>query len=363
MMRFFIIFIIIFTSLTAHANKESKTLNMYNWSNFIPPAVIKEFEQDTGISVLYDVYDSDQMLDAKLMSGKTEYDIVVPADSPFLAREIKLDIYQPIDKSAIKNYGYIDPEILKQLTVDDPNNTYSIPWMMNSVGIGYNESKVKEIMLDAPIDSLSIIFDPKYAEKFSKCGIGLLNASTEIISAALTYLQLDPNTSNLEDLNKAKEALLKIRPYIREIDSSSYISNLANNDLCIVIGYSGDILQAIRQANESDGKNNIKYITPKEGFMIAFDMLAIPKHAKHPGNALKFIDFLLRPTITAQVSNYTGFPSTSKESYKFLDDEIKDSKYIFLSPQLLKKSYRSTYQNAEFVRKRNRIWTNFVSSY
>jgi len=363
MIRFFIIFIAIFTSLIARASNEPKTLNMYNWSNYIPPEVIKEFEQDTGINVLYDVYDSDQILDAKLMSGKTEYDIVIPADTPFLAREIKLGIYQPIDKAAIKNYSYVDPKILKQLTIDDPNNTYSIPWMMNSVGIGYNESKIKEIMPDAPVNSLSIIFDPIYAEKFSKCGIGLLNASTEMISAALVYLKLDPNSSNLEDLNKAKEALLKIRPYIREIDASSYTSNLANGDLCIVMGYSGDILQAIRQANEFDSKNNIKYITPKEGFMIAFDMLAIPKHAKHPNNASKFIDFLLKPEITAKVSNYTGFPSTIKESYKFLDDEIKNNKYIFLNSQLLKKSYRSVFQNAEFVRKRNRVWTNFVSSY
>jgi putrescine transport system substrate-binding protein len=363
MIRFIIIFITGLINFVAYAATEEKILNMYNWSNFIPREVIEEFEKETGINVIYDVYDSDQVLDAKLMSGKTEYDIVVPADSPFLAREIKLDIYQPIKKSQIKNYKYIDPEILKQLTIDDPNNTYSVPWMMNSIGVGYNEAKVKEIMPDAPIDSLKIIFDPKYAEKFSACGIGLLNASVEMVSASLNYLQLNPNTSNLEDLDKAKEALLKIRPYIREIDSASYVSNLANGDLCIVLGYSGDILQAMRRANEADGKNNLKYITPKEGFMIAFDVLAIPKHAKHPDNALRFIDFLLQPEITAKVSNYTGYPSTNLASYKFLDAEIRNNKYIFPTPQLLNKSYRSSFQSAEFVRKRNRIWTNFVSSY
>ncbi len=343
--------------------EEDKIINMYNWSGYIPPDVINQFEKHTGIKVIYDVYDSDQILDAKLMSGKSEYDLVVPADSPYLGNEIKLGIFQKINKIKVKNYFRLNKEALQQLTIDDPNNTYAIPWMINTLGVAYNIDKIKALAPDAPINSLSLIFDPKYAEKFSHCGIGLLNVSAEMISTTLLYIGLDPNTKNLEDLDKAKEALAKIRPYINEIETSSYISNFANGDLCLIIGYSGDILQSIQRAKEANKEIDLQYMLPKEGFMVAYDVLAIPQHSKHPNNTLQFIDYLLLPEITAKVSNYTGFPSIIKESYKFLEPHIKNNKYALPTTEMLKKSFRISSQSSNFIRKRNRIWTNFVSSY
>jgi putrescine transport system substrate-binding protein len=361
MLQFLIVLLFSSISFLANADEE-KILNIYGWANFIPPEIIKKFEQSSNIKVIYDVYDSDQILNAKLMSGKTEYDLVMPTDSPFLGKEIKLGVYQPINKTSLKNYHYINPDILRQLSIDDPKNTYSIPWLINTVGIGYDVDKVKKLLPNASLNSLSLIFNPKNAEKLSECGIGLINASTEVISAALVYIGLNPNSSNPEDLDKAKDVLLKIRPYIREINSSDYIANFANGDLCVIFGYSGDIFQGIRRAKEA-GKNNLEYILPKEGYMVAYDMLAIPTHAKHPNNALKFIEFLLEPKITAQTSNYSGFPSTITASHKFLDPNIRNNQYFFPSNQLFKKSYRSALQSSNFVRKRNRTWTNFVSSY
>lgn len=360
MLHFFINLIFFTTSLFAQAAEE-KLLNVYNWSNFIPAQIITQFEKETGIRVQYDVYDSDQMLDAKLMSGKTGYDIVVPSDSPFFARQIKLGIYQKIDSKKLKNYRNLDQHILNELASEDARNMHAIPWMITSVGIGYNVTKVKEFAPDAPLNTLAMIFEPKYVKKLSGCGISILNSSVDVISAALVYLGLDPNSSNLEDLEKAKDLLLKIRPYIREINSSNYISNLANGDICVAFGFSGDVLQASRRAREAKNGVDLRFFLPKEGFLIAFDVLAIPKDAPHPENALKFINFLLKPKISAKISNGIGYPSANAASYPFLDAEIRDDKNIFPDSPLLKKSYRSSLQSPKFVRKRNRVWTSFVN--
>src|SRR5438270_4426935 len=285
------------------ANADEPRLNVYNWSDYIAPDTIPRFTAETGIKVTYDVYDGNEVLEAKLLAGRSGYDVVVPSASPFMARQIVAGIYRALDKARLPGWRNLDPHILELVAAADPGNEHGAPYLWSDTGIGYNETQVYAALGEtAPAGSLALIFDPAVAEKLAPCGISLLDTPQEVFPAALAYLGLDPKSRDLGDLDKAFAVLEKIRPYIRKFHSSQYINNLAGGGLCVALGYSGDVIQARNRAREAGNKFEIAFRVPKEGAMMSVDMLGIPADAPHPENALRFIDYLLRPEVIAVVT-------------------------------------------------------------
>ncbi len=349
------------TPASAPTAEEEKKLNIYNWSDYITKETIANFEKETGIKVQYDVYDSNQMLESKLMAGKTGYDIVVPTASPYMVRQIGLKILQKLDKTKLTNYKNLDADIMQRLAVQDPNNEFGVPWMWGSVGIGYNVKKIKEIDPTAKVDSLGIIFDPKNAAKFKDCGIAMLDSPSDILPNAWVYAGLDPNSDKKEDLDKAKEVMMAIRPYIRQFHSSKYIDDLANGELCLVLGYSGDIIQAKNRAAEAKHGVEVNYVLPKEGAQIWVDVMVIPTDAKHPGNAHKFMDYVMRPEVIAANSNFIGYANANKPALALVDDVIKNNKEIYPDAETMKKMYTIKAASQAVERTRTRAWTSILS--
>ena len=292
------------------ANAEEPRLNVYNWSDYIAPDTIPRFEAETGIKVTYDVYDGNEVLEAKLFSGRSGYDVVVPSASPFMARQITAGVYRLLDKSKLPNWKNLDPRILELVAAADPGNAHGAPYLWSDTGLGYNEAQLRAALgEDAPVDSSALIFDPTVAKKLAACGISLLDTPQEVFPAVLAYLGLDPKSRDLGDLDKAFAALEKIRPYIRKFHSSQYINDLANGDLCVALGYSGDVVQARNRAREAKNEVAIAFRVPKEGAMMSVDMLGIPADAPHPENALRFIDYLLRPPVIAEITDAVSYPN------------------------------------------------------
>lgn len=349
-------------AVTSLANaQEEKQLNIYNWSDYITPETIADFEKETGIKVQYDVYDSNQLLESKLMAGKTGYDIVVPTSTPFMVRQIKLGLYQPLDKAKLTNYSNLNPEIMRRLTAHDAGNSHAVPWMWGTVGIGYNVKKIKEIMPDAPIGSLKMLFDPAVAEKFASCGIGMLDSPTDILPNALVYAGLDPNSTKKEDLEKAEAVMMAVRPHIRQFHSSKYIDDLANGDLCVVLGFSGDIMQAANRAKEAKNGVEVAYAIPKEGAQIWVDAMVILKDAEHPENAHTFINYILRPEVIAKNTNFIGYANANTKALPLVDKEISENKQVYPTEEMMKSMYTLEPANAEFDRLRTRTWTRILS--
>jgi putrescine transport system substrate-binding protein len=335
-----------------------KVLNVYNWSDYIEPTVIEAFENDTGIKVNYEVMDSNELLETKLLAGRTGYDVVVPSAS-FLARQIKANIYQKLDKSKLPNLKNMDADISKRLEVFDPANEHAVNYMWGTSGVGYNEGKVKEAMPDAPVDSFAMFWDPKVAQKFAKCGISVLDAPSEIVGTVLIYLGKDANSENPEDLKAAEKVLMAARPYIRLINSSKYIEDLANGEICLALGWSGDVLQASSRATEAGKGNTIKYNIPKEGAVMFFDSFAIPADASHVKNAHLFIDYMSRADVAAKNSNFLSYANSNAASWASVTPEIKNNPNIFPTPAMMPKLVPDLPESAEFTRELTRTWTRF----
>jgi putrescine transport system substrate-binding protein len=344
----------------AAAGAEEKVVNVYNWSDYIDPAMLEKFTAETGIKVNYDVFDSNEVLETKLLAGNTGYDVVVPSAS-FLERQIKAGVFQKIDRSKIPNWSNLDPEILQRIALHDPGNEHSVNHMWGTDGIGYNEGKVKAIMPNAPVDSWNLVFDPKIASKFKDCGISVLDAPSEMVAVVLAYLGKDPNSQSAEDLKLAEDKLMAIRPYIRMIHSSQYIDALANGEICIAVGWSGDMLQARDRAAEAGQGNVIKYSIPKEGTIIWFDVYAIPKDAPHPDNAHAFINFMERPEVAAANSNFINYANGNAASLQFINDSVKNDPGIYPTPEVKAKLFPDLAETEEFTRMLNRTWTRFTT--
>jgi putrescine transport system substrate-binding protein len=337
---------------------EEKVLHVYNWSDYIAEDTIANFEKQTGIKVTYDVFDSNDVVETKLLTGNSGYDVVVPSAS-FLERQIKAGVFRPLDTAKLPNLKNMDPDIMQRVALHDPKNTHSIPYLWGTTGIGYNEAQVKKIMPDAPVDSWSILFDPKLAARFKGCGISVLDAPDELLKITLAYLGRDPNSEKPEDLKVAEEKLLAVRPFIRKIHSSQYIDDLANGDLCIAVGWSGDILQARDRAAEADKGVVVKYAIPKEGTIVWFDMLAIPADAKHPNNAHAFINYLMDPQVAANNSNFVNYANANAASNDMLDEKVKSDPGVYPTPEVKAKLFPSLAYSAEFQRDMTRMWTRF----
>jgi putrescine transport system substrate-binding protein len=337
---------------------DEKVLNVYNWSDYIEPTVIADFEKETGITVNYEVMDSNELLETKLLAGRTGYDVVVPSAS-FLARQIKQGIYQKLDKSKLTNAGNLDPELMQKLAVFDPGNEYSVNYMWGTSGVAYNEGLVKTAMADAPVDSFRMFFDPAVTRNFAKCGVSILDAPSEVVGAVLIYLGKDANSESLEDLKAAEKVLMSVRPYIRLINSSKYIEDLANGEICLAMGWSGDVLQARDRAVEAGKGTVVKYAIPKEGAILFFDNLAIPADASHVKNAHLFINYLLRPEVAAKNSNFINYANPNTASLPLLDDAVKNDPSIYPTPEVAAKLVPDTPESAEFTKELTRTWTRF----
>ena len=341
---------------------EEARLNVYNWSDYIAPDTIPKFEAETGIRVTYDVYDGNEVLEAKLLSGRSGYDIVVPSASPFMARQIATGVYQQLDKERLPNWQNLDPHILELVAAADPGNSHGAPYLWSDTGIGYNKSEVDAALRDAaPLDSLALILDPAVAEKLAPCGISLLDTPQEIFPATLAYLGLDPKSRDLGDLDKAFDALQKIRPYIRKFQSSQYINDLANGDLCVALGYSGDVIQARNRAREAGNQVAIAFHVPKEGSMMSVDMLGIPADAPHPQNALRFIDYLLRPAVIADITDAVWYPNPNLPATALVKPEIRNDPAVYPPEDIRRRFYVDLAALPAYERARTRAWTRLKS--
>ena len=341
----------------AHA-EDPKTLNIYNWSDYIADDTVQRFETETGIKVHYDVYDGNEVLEAKLMAGHSGYDLVVPSASPFFARQILAGVYRKLDKAKLANYGNLDPQILAAAANADPGNQYGVPYLWGTTGIGYNPAKLKTALgAKAPADSLKLIFDPANARKIAGCGLSLLDTPQEVFPAALAYLGRDPLSREQPDLDKAADAVLAIRPYVRKFHSSQYINDLANGDLCVAFGYSGDMIQARNRAAQAKNGVEIAYAIPREGAMMWIDMMAVPKDAPHAENALRFIDFILRPEIIAAISNTVAYANPNTLATDLVDEEIRANDGIYPPPQVRARLFFDKPVTPQYERQRTRVWT------
>jgi putrescine transport system substrate-binding protein len=341
---------------------EEKILNIYNWSDYIAPDTVSKFEAETGIKVNYDVYDSNEVLEAKLLAGKSGYDLVVPSASPFLARQIKAKVYRKLDRAKLKNYDNLDKQILASQAVADPGNLYGVPYLWGTTGFGYNVAKVKAALGDAaPLDSMAMIFDPEIAKKLAPCGISLLDSALDVFPAALAYIGRDPTSKAPADLEAAVAVVSKIRPYIKKFHSSQYINDLANGDLCISLGYSGDIVQARTRAAEAKNGIEIAYTIPKQGAQLSTDMMAIPASAQHPDNAHLFIDFILRPEVIAAITNAVGYPNPNALATDMVDEDIRNDPSVYPPDAVRAKFFVDKPASADYERTRTRAWTKLKS--
>ncbi|MDD6177586.1 MAG: polyamine ABC transporter substrate-binding protein [Succinivibrionaceae bacterium] len=344
------------------AEDSSKELYIYNWNEYIDPQVIPDFEKETGIKVKYDLFDSNEVLESKVLVGGSGYDIVAPG-SDFLSRQIEAGAYQTIDKSKLKNYGNLDPVQLAIIANHDKDNAHSIPWMGGTTGIGYNKDMIaKRLGADYVVDSWDIIFKEENLSKLKDCGVAILNAPTEVLSIAMHYLGLDPNATDPKAYKPAEELLKKVHKNVTYYHSSQNINDLANGDICITVGWSGDLLIAAQRAKEANNGVNIEYIVPKEGTLIFYDMLAIPADAPHPENALIFMDYVLRPEVMAKNSNYVSYASANKASLPYVREDLRNNKNVYLPEEMMPKMFIRKVLPQKTYREINKMWNRIKTS-
>lgn len=335
-------------------------VRVYNWSDYIAEDTIEKFEAATGIRVVYDMYDSNEVLEAKVLAGNSGYDIVVPTTN-YMARQIAAGAYQKVDKSMIPNYGNLDMDLMDSLRAYDANLEYGVPWQWGTTGLGYNVDKVAEILGDdAPTNSWDLLFDPQYASQLAECGISVLDSSGEILPIALFYLGLDPNSISSADYQKAEELMLSIRPYITYFHSSRYITDLANGDICLALGWSGDVFIAQARADEADAGVAVEYVIPNEGTALWSDMMVIPADAPNVANAHAFINFVLDAQIGADITNYVWYGSPNLAAREFIDPEILENPGIFPSEEAELWSFETLPPSVDRIR--TRAWTRIKSS-
>jgi putrescine transport system substrate-binding protein len=335
-----------------------KVLNLYIWSDYLAPNTLADFEKQTGIKVNVAYFDTNETLETKLLAGSSGYDIVVPTASYF-ERQIKAGVYLPLDKSNLPNLKNLDPQLMARVAMHDPGNDHGIIYMWGTNGIGYNEKMIKALMPDAPLDSWRLVFDPAVASKVAKCGISVLDSPAEMTRAVLSYLGRDPNSQKPEDLAVAETTLLKIRPYVRNINSSEYIEALANGDLCIAVGYNGDVLQARDRAREANKGIEVKYVVPKEGSILWFDMMAIPKDAPDPDSAYQFLNYIMIPQVIADISNFKRFANANVAALPLLLPSVKDDPAIYPPKELRAMLAVQLADTPEQTRAITRVWQKF----
>jgi len=333
---------VVMAGLAWPALAQERQVRIYNWSDYVEPSVLEAFTKETGIKVIYDTFDQMETVETKLMAGKSGYDLVVVTAS-FLPRHIKAGLYAPLEKDKIPNLKHMWSEVTRQLGRYDPENRYAANYMWGTTGIGYNVAKVKERLgADAPLDSWGLLFDPAKAAKLADCGIHVLDATEELFPAALNYLGLNPDSKSEDDLKKAADLLAKAKPFIRKFHSSEYINALANGDICLALGYSGDVLQARKRAREAKNGVEVAYLIPKEGALMWFDSFVMPADAENKANAYAFIDFVNRPENAGKNSSFLQYATGNAEGRKLVDPETAKDPGIYPPDEVVKRLYTIT---------------------
>ncbi len=343
------------------AAAEDKRLFIYNWADFIGPNTIAKFEKLTGIKVTYDVYDAEETMEARLMAGSSGYDLV-SASTDFFSREIKAGVYVPLDKSRLSNWKNLDPRILAMQETYDPGNEHAVPYLHSINGFAYNIDMVKARMPNAPVDSMDMLFDPAVVSKFADCGVTFLDSAEDVLQLALRYLGLDPNTTRAEDFRAAQVMLLKVRPYIRTFDSVEYMNGLANKEVCVAMSWSSDYAMSRARARAVGVTVDLAFTIPKEGANQTFSAFLIPEGALHPAAAYRFIDFLLRPEVIAEITNSIYYGNDNIASRSLVDPRILADVTLYPTLEIEKRLYRSAEVTAATERIRTRTWTRIKTA-
>jgi putrescine transport system substrate-binding protein len=347
--------IIAATSLSPGAHAEGE-LNIYNWSDYIGEDTVANFEKEYDVKVRYDTYDGNETLEAKLVVGNTGYDIVFPSSS-FFARQIQTGLYMKLDRSKLTNWSNLDQWVLKNQAAYDPGNAYAVPYMWGTNGFTYNVDMIKERLPDAPVDSLRMVFDPEIVSKFQDCGVSFLDSPEDVYQLALAYMGKDPTSQNPDDIVAATEMLMKVRPYVRLFDAQQYLNSLPNSDICLAMTWSGDYAVAAARAEEAGLKINLSYTVPKEGSNIWFDAMLVPKDAPHPDNAILFLNYMLRPEVIAECTNYIYYANGNQASRKFVLPEILEDPAIYPDAETQKRMFPAVVRDEAVQRVITREWT------
>jgi len=347
-------------TVTASGVASASTVHVYNWSDYISETALSDFKERHGIHVVYDVFDSNETLEGKLLAGRSGYDVVVPSDH-FLARQVQAGVFQKLDRSQLPNWSNLEEHLMKQVATNDPGNQYAVPYLWGTNGIGYNVDKVKEVLGVDTIDSWAVLFEPETMEKLSTCGVAFLDAADEMIPAVLNYMGLNPNSHKAKDYEQAVEKLAKVRPYVTYFHSSKYVSDLANGNICVAAGFSGDVMQAADRAEEAGLGVEIAYSIPKEGGNLWFDVLAIPADAGNVEQAHAFINYMLEPEVIAGISDYVGYANPNKHADELMDEEVRDNPAVYPEQAVLDKLFVSEPLPANVQRIKTRAWTRFKS--
>jgi putrescine transport system substrate-binding protein len=346
--------------VTVPAVAQEKTVNVYNWSDYIDESVLADFTKETGIKVVYDTFDSNEVLETKLLTGNSGYDVVFPTVS-FMPRQIKAGALQKLDRSKISNWNNYSTEIAQRSAIYDPGNEYGATYMWFPTGVGYNVAKVKERLGDQPMNTWDVIFNPEKLSKLKDCGVYFLDSPEDIMTAALKYLGKDPNTRDVNELQEAGTLIGKVRPFVKKFHSSEYINALANGDICVAVGWAGDVYQAKDRASEAGKGVEVSFAVPKEGTLVSMDTMAVPADAKNVDNAHAFINFMLRPDIAARNTNATNFANSVLSSKDKVKDEIKNDPAIYLSAEALAGLYTVQPYDQKLQRSVTRLWTKVKS--
>ncbi|WKE65162.1 polyamine ABC transporter substrate-binding protein [Gallaecimonas kandeliae] len=350
-----------FALMSQMAIAEGPSLHIYNWSDYIDEQSIPLFEKETGIKVTYDVFDSNELLEAKLLAGRSGFDVVVPSGQ-FLGKQIQAGAFMKLDKSKLPNWHNLNPKLMKIIETYDPGNEHAFPYMWGTTGIGFNPDKVKAVLgADAPTDSWALVFDPKYMSKLTQCGVSFLDAPSEILPAALNYLGLNPNSQNPADYAKAEALLAKVAPYVSYYHSSKYIDDLANGDICVAIGFSGDVLQAATRARDAKNGIHVSYVIPKEGAGMWFDMMAIPADAPDVEQAYQFLNFMLDPKNIARASNFVSYANGNSAATPLVDEAIRNNPGVYPTPEAEAHLFTFQVLPQKVERIKTRLWTKVKS--
>jgi putrescine transport system substrate-binding protein len=347
-------------SKTADFSKSSDdaVVNFFTWNDFLAPDTIAKFEKKTGIKVNLTYFDSNETLESKVLTGHSGFDVVVPTEV-YLQRQIQSGVYLVLDRTRLPNLVNLDPDVMARLASNDPGNAHAVVYAWGTTGLGFNPKMVAAALPGIPVDSWRLVFDPAFASKLATCGINIVDEPTYVIRILLKYLGRDPNAPSLQDLADVQAQLLKIRPFIRNIDSSGYTAALANGDICMALGFNGDVVQARKRAREANNGIMIDYVIPKEGSLVWFDSLAIPKDAPHPENAHALLNYLMDPQVIADVTNTTGFANANAAATSLVNPSISSDPAVYPTRDEQARLFAQVVDSPEQSRAITRLWQKF----
>lgn len=353
-MRRLILLLLLLPGLARPA--EEPVLNVYNWADYMGPTTLEDFRREFGIRVNYDIYDSSEVVDSRLMAGRSGYDVVFHS-ATFSRRLLPVGIFMKLDRARLPNWKHLDPELLRKFEEFDPGLRYSAPFMWGTLGFSYNVEMVRERMPDAPLDSAAFLLDPKVVSRFADCGVTLLDSPTDVIPTTMLYLGLPANSVEVEDLAAVERVLKNVRPYVRYFDSTKMLLDLPNREVCVAMTWSGDYSVAARRAREAGVPIELRYTVPREGVPVWLDAMYIPADAPHPDNAHKFINFLLRPEVIAEISNFTGYANCNRDATPLVDEEFRNNPAIYPDDEVIARLHATTVLPPKLERRRSRTWT------